>query len=107
MAPRAVPSPDFSPESPRLAGWQLPSAPKGRSNKAQANGLGLGTPHRTTASSPVRAKHSLLRLVAPVQRSAPFQGFPLMPLPTQAVGLGFVRAPLWGSITHAADSIIW
>ena len=34
-------SADFSREKPSTAVWPLPSAPKGRTNKAQANGLGL------------------------------------------------------------------
>ena len=34
-------SSDFSREKPNTAVWPLPSAPTGRTNKAQANGLGL------------------------------------------------------------------
>ena len=76
-------------------------APKGRPNKAQANGLGRerdpiflweeaqqGRNNQALAS----AHRRLERLVTPLQ------GWPIarQGFLTQAVGLGFVRPPLWG-----------
>jgi len=79
-------------------------APKGRANKAQANGLGFaavpnllwqqalqGRNNQALASADRRLRR-LERLITPLQgwRIARHRIF------TQAVGLGFVGPPLWG-----------
>ena len=81
-------------------------APKGRTNKAQANGLGLQI---VFGPSPVGAIYEAT--VQPLRRvgvgnqtaeelRAPLQGSAYrLILETQAVGLGFVSTPLWG-LTH-------
>ena len=79
-------------------------APKGRANKAQASGLGcepdpirlrdqaLQERNQRALTSSDRRLRRLERLVTPLQgwRIARHRFF------TQAVGLGFLRPPLWG-----------
>ncbi len=94
-------------------------APKGRANKAQANGLGrerdpiflweqaLQGRNNPALASAQRRLRRLGRLVTPLQ------GWPIARYGflTQAVGLGYVRPPLWGLrissargfATHAVD----
>ena len=76
----------------RLRAVLRPEAPKGRSTAAQANGLGSKSSPLSFGASPEGAKHELV---------APFQGWVCQGRRchsmTQAVGLGFVSPPLWGS----------
>jgi hypothetical protein len=78
-------------------------APKGRTNKAQANGLGLQIVFGpSTVGAIYEATVQPRRRVAIGNKTveglrAPFQGSAYrLILETQAVGLGFVSTPLWG-----------
>jgi len=90
---------------PRSRADDPSSAPKGRSNKAQANGLGEDSlPRHSPAlkgrDNPLEAAEATPRgnqrlVISPLQGLlAEKEG---VSLETQAVGLGFVSSPLWGS----------
>ena len=80
-------------------------APKGRANKAQANGLGLEPDPIVLWEQALQGRNNQAlaaaeRIVASAASrgsSRPFRaGESRHRIFTQAVGLGFVRTPLWG-----------
>jgi hypothetical protein len=81
----------------------LDRAPTGRPTLAQANRPGFSEPLRVGPSALKGAKYrSPTRGDGPVVCITPFRACTQqrVDFPTQAVGLGFARTPLWGC-THA------
>ncbi len=84
-----------------------PSAPKGRSNKAQANGLGQKG-HPDSGSRALKGRYNPPTRLGRSSAGVPQSYFALSGLEktnrtdfcTQAVGLGFVRSPLQGSFSR-------